>query len=98
MVSNAKSKESCETAYETLVAAFGEPQPVTSGFRWSHTRAHTGSQVVIELAVPDRATQSWVVWMFDPDAVGACTFTTVDINTPDGLSWLKLEVRRLCRG
>ncbi|HYE62012.1 MAG TPA: hypothetical protein VD997_08435 [Phycisphaerales bacterium] len=101
MVSSTRTKDwtrdGCDAAYTVLVAAFGEPTSVSGGFRWSMARPSTGTQVVIELTVPTRTPTSSVVWIFDPDAVGVSTFLSVDVNSPDGLAWLELEVRRLQR-
>jgi hypothetical protein len=91
-------QDGCDAAYKTLAAAFGEPTPVSTGFRWSVTKAGTGSRAMVELTFPvggGRLILSPVVWIFDPDAIGISTFSSVDVNTSDGLMWLKSEVQRL---
>jgi hypothetical protein len=97
--SHNSAQDGCDAAYQTLAGAFGEPSLVSTGFRWSVTKAQTGSRAMVELTFPcgqtGRMTQAPVVWIFDPDAVGVSTFSSFDVNSADGLLWLKSEVARL---
>jgi|GEM_PF-2686103 len=90
--------EGCDAAYEALTAAFGEPASVSNGFRWSVTRA-SGRPAMIEMSLPsttsNRMTHAPSVWIFDPDAKGLSTFTSVDVTSRDAVDWLRMEIKRL---
>jgi hypothetical protein len=90
--------DGCDAAYEALTSAFGEPASVSNGFRWSVTRSG-GRTVMIEMSLPstslNRMRNGPSVWIFDPNAKGLSTFTSVDVCSREGLDWLLMEIKRL---
>ena len=105
MFSNSELRGSVEVsdaAYDELVGAFGEPSLVAGGFRWSVVKVGTGRCAVIEMSFPvtgqGRVQHPATVWVFDPDAVGISTFNSGEVDSPEGLLWLRGEVRRLREG